>query len=74
MAVGFNKEEGQGGCMLPTLSTKMKELASECWYCWLYTSSLRADMEGVRSSSMGCTPCGKQKCAASGTTGLFSGY
>ena len=52
----------------------MKELESECWYCWLYTSSFSADMEGVLSSSIGCTPCGKQKCAASGVMGLFSGY
>ncbi len=52
----------------------MKELPSECWYCWLYTSSFSADIEGVLSSSIGCTPCGKQKCAASGVIGLFSGY
>ena len=31
-------------------------------------------MEGVRSSSAGCTPCGKQKCAASGVIATSGGY
>jgi len=52
---------------------KMKEAASDAAYAWLHTSSLSAESEGVRSSSAGCTPCGKQNAAASGVTGLPGG-
>ena len=52
---------------------KMKEAASDAAYAWLQTSSLSAESEGVRSSSAGCTPCGKQNAAASGVTGLPGG-
>lgn len=53
---------------------KMKDAASDAVCAWLHTSSFSADSEGVRSSSAGCTPCGKQNAAASGVTGLPGGY
>jgi len=53
---------------------KTKEAASDLEWAWLQTSSLSAESEGVRSSSAGCTPCGKQNAAASGITGFPGGY